>query len=211
MCAFLLWKHLTLYSFHWGSGFITKYVFHSSCSVQCVLLMWKVETPTVENMSLKLLRLHLCSHLFLKVKLAQSCLTLNSPGQNTGMGTLSLLQGIFPTQGLNPGLPHCRWILYQLSHKGSPRILESVAYPLSSGSSLPRNRTGVSCIAGGFFTNWPIREALLRISIKFPEFPIWSSSMLVLCDHRSTQSIFEIFILIIILFICICNEFTSFL
>ena len=34
--------------------------------------------------------------------------TLNSPGQNTGVGSLSLLQGIFPTQGLNPGLPHCR-------------------------------------------------------------------------------------------------------
>ena len=44
----------------------------------------------------------------------------NSPGQNTGVGSLSLRQGIFPTQGLNPGLPHCRWILYQLSHKGSP-------------------------------------------------------------------------------------------
>ena len=48
----------------------------------------------------------------------------NSPGQNTGVGSLSLLQGIFPTQGQNPGLPHCVWILYQLSHKGSPRILE---------------------------------------------------------------------------------------
>ena len=44
----------------------------------------------------------------------------NSPGQNTGVGSLSLLQEIFPTQGLNPGLPHCRQILYQLSHKGSP-------------------------------------------------------------------------------------------
>ena len=44
----------------------------------------------------------------------------NSPGQNTGMGSLSLLQGIFPTQGWNPGLPHCRQILYQLSHMGSP-------------------------------------------------------------------------------------------
>ena len=77
----------------------------------------------------------------------------NSPGQNTGMGSLSLLQGIFPIQGLNPGLMHCRRIFYQLSHKGSPRILEWVAYPSSSGSSQPRNRTGVSCIAGGFFTN----------------------------------------------------------
>ena len=63
----------------------------------------------------------------------------NSPGQNTRVGSLSLLQGIFPTQGLNLGLSHCRWILYQLSHKGSPRILEWVAYPCSSGSSQPRN------------------------------------------------------------------------
>ena len=46
----------------------------------------------------------------------------NSLGQNTGVGSLSLLQGIFPTQGSNPGLPHCRWILYQLNHKESPRI-----------------------------------------------------------------------------------------
>ena len=47
----------------------------------------------------------------------------NSPGQNTGVDSLSLLQGIFPTQGSNPGLPHCRWILYQLSHQGSPSFL----------------------------------------------------------------------------------------
>ena len=44
----------------------------------------------------------------------------NSPGKNTGVGSLSLLQEVFPTQGSNPGLPHCRQILYQLSHKGSP-------------------------------------------------------------------------------------------
>ena len=43
----------------------------------------------------------------------------NSPGQNTGVGSCSLLQEIFPTQGWKLGLPHCRWILYQLSHKGS--------------------------------------------------------------------------------------------
>ena len=103
----------------------------------------------------------------LKMKVAQSCLTLcnpldylwNSPGQDTGVGSLSLLQGIFPTQGSNWSLPHCRLILYQLSHKGSPSILEWVAYPFSSGSFWPRNRTRVSCIAGGFFTNWDIREA----------------------------------------------------
>ena len=78
----------------------------------------------------------------------------NSPGQNSGMCSLSLLQGIFPTQGSNPGLLHCSQILYQLSHKGSPRILEWVAYSFSSRSSQPRSQTGVSCIAGRFFTNW---------------------------------------------------------
>ena len=46
----------------------------------------------------------------------------NSPGQNTEVGNLFLLQGIFSTQGLNPGLRHSRQILCQLSHQGSPRI-----------------------------------------------------------------------------------------
>ena len=68
--------------------------------------------------------------LLVKVKVTKSSPTLwnpmdyinpwNSPGKNTGVGSLSLLQGNFPTQGLKPGLPHCRRILYQLSHKGSP-------------------------------------------------------------------------------------------
>ena len=47
-----------------------------------------------------------------------------SPGQDTGVGSHSLLQGIFLTQGLNPGLLHCRWILYQLSYQGSPFIIK---------------------------------------------------------------------------------------
>ena len=64
-----------------------------------------------------------------KMKVAQSCLTLcdpvdcspwNSPGQNTGVGSLSFLQEIFPTQESNRGLPHCKRILYQLSYQGSP-------------------------------------------------------------------------------------------
>ena len=48
----------------------------------------------------------------------------NSPGQNTGVGSLALLQGIVPTQGSNAGLSHRRWILYQLRHRESPRMLE---------------------------------------------------------------------------------------
>ena len=43
----------------------------------------------------------------------------DSPGKNTGVGCHALFQGIFPTQGSNPGILHCRWILYHLSHQGS--------------------------------------------------------------------------------------------
>ena len=88
-------------------------------------------------------------------------LPTKSPGKpkKTGVGSLPFLQGNFPTQGSNPGHSHCWWILYQLSHKGSPRMLEWVACPFPSESSQPRSRTGVSCIAGGSFTNWAIREA----------------------------------------------------
>ena len=69
----------------------------------------------------------------------------NSPGLITGVGTLSLLQGIFPTQGLNPGLPHCRRILYQLSHKRCPRILEGVAYPSPADLPDPGIKSGSFC------------------------------------------------------------------
>ena len=106
------------------------------------------------------------------VKVAQGCPTLcdtmdcspcNSPSQNTGVGSLSLLQGIFPTQESNPGLLHCRWILHQLSHQGCPRILEWVAYPFSSRSSRSRNQIRVSWITGRFFTNWDTGEAQLYL------------------------------------------------
>ena len=123
----------------------------------------------------------------------------NSPGQNTGVGSLSLLQGIFSTQGSNPGLPRCRQILYQLSHKGSPRILKWVAYPFSSGSSRPRNWTGVSRIAGGFFTSWDLREALYIVvcicqsqspNPSHPPFPLVSHTVvLYFCVSISTSQI----------------------
>ena len=83
-----------------------------------------------------------------KLLVVQSCLTLcdpvdcsppgssvhgDSPGKNTGVGSHTLLQGIFPTQGLNPGLLHCRQILYHLSHQGSPSL---IAAHLSSKNTL---------------------------------------------------------------------------
>ena len=49
----------------------------------------------------------------------------DTPGKNTGVGCHVVLQGVFPTQGLNPGLPRCRQILYQLSYQGSPHKLFS--------------------------------------------------------------------------------------
>ena len=58
----------------------------------------------------------------------------NSPGQNTRAGSLSLLQGIFPTQGSTPGLLHCRQILYQLSHQASPHSQERPSF--SSGTKV---------------------------------------------------------------------------
>ena len=107
----------------------------------------------------------------------------NSPGQNTGVGSLSLLQGVFPTQGSNPGLLHCRQILYHLSHKGSPRMLKWVACPFSRGSSQPRSETGSSCIAGRFFTSWATRVSqaaekapslLISLSIQFAlSYSLW--------------------------------------
>ena len=109
----------------------------------------------------------------------------NSPGQYSGVGSLSLLQEIFSNQGSNPGLPHCRRILYQLSHKGSPRTLEWVAYPFSRGSSRPKNWTEVSCIAGRFFTNWAIREAHLTKEIMNFSISDWNTRcvrFIVLCS-----------------------------
>ena len=80
----------------------------------------------------------------------------DSPGQNTGVGSHSLLQGIFPTQGSNPGLPHCGWILYQLSYQGTLKhvkqqiIFSSRFLPISSSCHrVPHNRIGSWTTTGG--------------------------------------------------------------
>ena len=97
---------------------------------------------------------------------AQSCPTLwdpvdcsppgssvygDSPGKTTGVGCHALLKGIFPIQGSNSGLPHCRWILYRLSHQGSPRVLELFAVPSSRESFRHRDWTHISC-----FLRWQV-------------------------------------------------------
>ena len=115
------------------------------------------------------------------------CSPWNSPDQNTGVGSLSLLQGIFSTQGLYPGLQHCSWFLYQLSHKGSLRLLEWVAYPFSSRSSQPRNQTRVSCIAGRFFNNWAMRETLI---VKWVKILILTILILPVQEHGTPFHLF---------------------
>ena len=83
----------------------------------------------------------------------------DSLGKDTGVSCHALLYGVLLAQGSNTGLTQCKRILYHLSQKGSSRILEWVAYSFSRGNSWSRNWTGVSCIAGGFFTSWATREA----------------------------------------------------
>ena len=93
---------------------------------------WATKRTTIKNKTKQKKSYNMYISIFLtKVKVAQTCLTLcdpwnstwKSPGQNTGVGSLSLLQGIVSPQGLNPGLPHCRQILYQLSHKDILKVL----------------------------------------------------------------------------------------
>ena len=89
---------------------------------------------------------------------SQSCLTLCDPMDYTVHGILqaSILEwvafpfsrGIFPTQGSNPGLPHCRQILHQVSHKGSPRKLEWVASPFSRDLPDPGIEPGSPVLQG---------------------------------------------------------------
>ena len=89
------------------------------------------------------------------VKVTQSC-----PGQNARVGSLMPSTGDLPNPGLEPRSSALQAdSLPAEPHKGSPRILGWVAYPFSSRSSRPRNRTRVACIAGGFFTDWAMREA----------------------------------------------------
>ena len=106
-----------------------------------------------------------------RVKVAQSCLNLrphglyspwNSPGQNTGVLNLSLLQRIFPTQHSNRGLLHCRRILYQLRHEESPSYHGSPnkraqeagrgaqGAGVTSGSGNPARRGSGKAITPGF-------------------------------------------------------------
>ena len=124
------------------------------CVLCCAVLSHSVMSNSLRPHGLLLTRL-LCPWTFSR--------------QDNGVSCYTLLQRIFPAQGLNPGLLHCRWILDHLSHQGRPRILVWLAYPFSSGSSWPRNWTRASCIASGFFTIWATREAPMWLL----SLPLW--------------------------------------
>ena len=127
----------------------------------------------------------------------------NSPGQNTGVGSRSrypVLQGIFPIQGSNLGLPHCKRILYQLSHKGSPqgKLLLSTASVKGSGVTALREasraRDSPKCPPN--FHSWTI--AILKLFADTPNstpflnprnFPSRDGKFL---DHRDTSVFYHI-------------------
>ena len=108
----------------------------------------------------------------------QSCLTLcdpmdcsppgssvhgDSPGKNTGVGCHALFQGTFQNQGLNPHLLHCRWILYCLSHQGSPRMFITLFIFEKTKKETIINRLLFSCkvVSDSFVTPWTVPARLL--------------------------------------------------
>ena len=97
------------------------------------------------------------------------------PGKNTGVGCHFLLQETFPTQGLNPGLHHCRQMLFSLSHKGSPGARAPGMLRLQNPKLTPSLKYLYFQPAYSFRADWP--RNLLRLSSVMREiFPsLWSS------------------------------------
>ena len=96
----------------------------------------------------------------------------DSPGQNTGVDSLPLLQGIVPTQGSNPGFLHCRRILYQLSHKGSPKQQLCSSRETSQNTSTLGNFKKVD-----FLPDSQINSIAVRIGQKYPHQIMISKSL----------------------------------
>ena len=155
------WDHF-IYCFSKSYSFWPHILNKALKEYYCNYLLWRVDFSVTCTVLCLVTQSHLMLCDPMDCDSPGSSVHGDSPGKNTGVGCHALLQGIFPTQGLNPGLPHCRQILYHLSHQKSPRTLKWVAYPFSSGSSRPRNQTGVSCIAGRcvwlFETPWTIQS-----------------------------------------------------
>ena len=116
-------------------------------------------------------------------RLHRLCSPWNCPGQNTGVGSFSLLQGIFPTQGLNPGFPHCRQILYQLSYQGSlvtkapiwlKLFLESVTKPYHIQTLYSSHKTDYSAKVKWRNGILKIKLVILSEIFKLPWLKEWS-------------------------------------
>ena len=159
--------HASLCSDFILSTHLAKYLQQSIVCLQVNTTRWYISSGRTHLISLCIVNVEQCLTYTTRLTLCDpmdcsppgSSVHGDFPGKDTWVGCHALLQGIFPSQGQNPGLPHCRRILYQLSYEGSLRILEWVTCPFSRGSSQPKNWTGVSCIAGRFFTNWATRKA----------------------------------------------------
>ena len=119
----------------------------------------------------------------------------DSPGKNTGVGCHGLLQGIFPTQGSNPGLPHCMWILYCLSH-GKPKNTGVGNLYLFQGIFQIQELNWDSYIASRFFTSWATREVQWssRIRVKQPDPALLLSNPRVLSEslHHSDSAFLSV-------------------
>ena len=119
--------------------------------IQKLLLLSKIEIlVTNSNIKHNVVLVLMLSHVWLFVTpwtlALQAPLSMGFSRQEYWSGLPCTPPGFFPTQGLNPGLPHCRWMLYHLSHRRSPRILEWVTYPFSrelpNPDSLPAKLPG---------------------------------------------------------------------
>ena len=98
----------------------------------------------------------------------------DSPGKNTRVGCHALLQGIFPNQGLNPGLPHCRQTLYHLSHQGSPLDKGLIPVPAKISRILLQGMASVQSEGSGLCLTYQLLNILngtLEESYTFPLFP----------------------------------------
>ena len=99
----------------------------------------------------------------------------DSPGKNTGVGCHTLLQGICPSQGSNPGIPHCRWILYHLSHQGSPRIAGVGTLSLLHGIFLIQKSKGGLLLC---------RQILYQLSYQGSPYPHYQTIFLIFHFRR---------------------------
>ena len=159
-------------------------------------------------------RVDICISTYICVYMCQLCPTLCNPICYTVHGLLQarILEwwpfpslGDLPNPEIKPGLPHCRRILHQLSHQGSPRILQWVTYPFSSRSSWPRNQSRVSFIAGRFFTNWAIREAPRHMYI-YIHMSIYMWVCVCMCVYIYVYSIsmYTCICMDICIYVCMC-------